>query len=86
MITTAVNILYKYCSTTFGCNSNPPRLKTWQGPKQRCSPKCHDSLAHSFKLEEMGINHDMKLFPLYNDGFTLSNAEFNNKQLIKHTY
>jgi hypothetical protein len=44
------------------------------------------AMAHSFRLKEMGIYHDMKPFPLSNDGFTLSKTEFNNKQLIKHTY
>jgi hypothetical protein len=34
----------------------------------------------------MGLNHDMKPFPLPNDDFKLSNAEFNNKQLIEHAY
>lgn len=86
MIITAINTMYKYCSTIFGYNSNTSKPKTSQDPNQGCSPKCHGNLAHSFRLKEMGINHDTKPFSLSNDGFTLSNTEFNNKHTIKHTY
>jgi pantothenate kinase len=41
---------------------------------------------HSSRLKEMGTEHDMKPFLLPTDSFTLSNAELNNKQLMKSTY
>jgi hypothetical protein len=41
---------------------------------------CRGSLAHRFRLEEVGMNQGMTSFSLFNDNFTLLNAELNAKR------
>lgn len=49
--------------------------------------KCQGGSARSFRFQEMGIHHGMKLLSLLNDSFTLLNAEeLNNKQLVKRAH
>jgi hypothetical protein len=43
-------------------------------------------MAHSYRLKEMGIYHDMRLFMLPNNSFMLLKAELNDEQLMKCTY
>jgi hypothetical protein len=81
MITTAVSTIYVHCSTILGAIQIIQALRLGMV----LGSECHGSVAHSSKLNKMGINHDMKPLPLPNHSMTLSNAEFINKQFIKYT-
>jgi hypothetical protein len=53
---------------------------------QGCSPENRSTRAAGTRLEEVGMNHDGRLFLLLRNGsVALLNAEFKNKQLAEGT-